>query len=62
MPHNVKYIKKEIVEKGNNYFHNPIHFMEKFFETRIENLEKSIPPRNKKRNKKTPKERNNSDD
>ena len=50
-----------MVEQGYNYLDGPIHSMAKFFETRIENLEKSIPPsvpsRNNKRNKKGSKKR-----
>ena len=36
--------EKEIIEQGYNYLDGPIHAMAEFFETRIENLEKSIPP------------------
>ena len=36
--------KKEMVEQEYNYLEGPIHSMAEFFETRIENLEKSIPP------------------
>ena len=32
----------EMVEQGYNYLDGPIHSMAEFFETRIENLEKSI--------------------
>ena len=34
---------EKIVEQGYNYLDGPIHSMAEFFETRIENLEKSIP-------------------
>ena len=50
-----------MVEQGHNYLHGPIHSMVKFFMSRIENLEKSIPPsvpsRNRKKNKKGSKKR-----
>ena len=36
--------KKKMVEQKYNYLDGPIHSMAEFFETRIENLEKSIPP------------------
>jgi len=36
--------KKKMIEQGYNYLDGPIHSMAEFFETRIENLEKSIPP------------------
>ena len=39
MPHTWK---KKMVKKGYNYLDGPIYSMAKFFETRIENLEKSI--------------------
>ena len=60
-----------MVEQGYNYLDDPIHSVAEFFETRIENLEKSIPPSvpssNRKRKKKGYKKRkavtfNNSDD
>ena len=35
--------KKKMIEQGYNYLDGPIHSMAEFFETRIENLEKSIP-------------------
>ena len=63
--------EKKMVEQGYNNLGGSIHSMEEFFETRIENLEKSIPPsvtsRNNKRSKKGSKKRkavtfNNSDD
>ena len=46
-----------MVGQGYNYLDNPIYSMVEFFETRIENLEKSIPPsvpsrNNKKKGKK----------
>ena len=48
--------KKKMIEQGYNYLDGPIHAMAEFFETRIENLEKSIPPsvssRNPKKSKK----------
>ena len=34
--------KKKMIEQGYNYLDGPIHAMAEFFETRIENLEKSI--------------------
>ena len=47
--------KKKMVEQGNNHLDGPIHSTAKCFETRIENLEKSIPlsvpSRNRKKNK-----------
>ena len=50
-----------MVEQGYNYLDCPIDSMAKFFETRIENLEKSIPPsvpsRNNKKSKKGIKKR-----
>ena len=50
-----------MIEQGYNYLYGVIHAMAEFFETRIENLEKSIPPsvssRNKKNSKKGPKKR-----
>ena len=53
--------EKKKVEKGYNYLEGPIHAMTEFFETRIEKLEKSIPPsvplRNKKKSKKASKKR-----
>ena len=36
--------EKKMVEQGYNYLDGPIHYMVEFFETRIENLEKLIPP------------------
>ena len=36
--------KKKMVEQGYNYLDGPIHSMVDFFKTRIENLEKLIPP------------------
>ena len=60
-----------MVEQGYNYLDGAIHSMAEFFETRIKNLEKSIPPsvlsRNNKKGKKGSKNRkrvacNNSDD
>ena len=48
--------KKKMIEQGYNYLDGPIHAMAEFFESRIENLEKSIPPsvssRNPKKSKK----------
>ena len=41
-----------MVKQGYNYLDSPIHFMAEFFETRIENLEKSIPPSVPSRNRK----------
>ena len=45
----------KMVEQGYNYLDGPIHYMVEFFERRIENLEKSIPPsvfsRNNKKSK-----------
>ena len=49
--------KKKMVEQGYNYLDGPIHSMAEFFETRIENLEKSIPPSVCSRNKKKAKKR-----
>ena len=53
--------KKKMVEQGYNYLNGPIHSITEFFETRIENLEKSIPlsvpSRNKKKSKKGSKKR-----
>ena len=53
--------KKKIVEHGYNYLDGPIHAMAELFKTRIENLEKSIPPsvppRNNKKSKKGSKKR-----
>ena len=50
-----------MVEQGYNYLDGPTHSMAEFFETRIENLEKSIPPsipsRNNKKSKKGSKKR-----
>ena len=54
-------LKKKVVEQGNNYLDGPTHSMAEFFETRIENLEKLIPPsvpsRNNKKSKKGSKKR-----
>ena len=52
-----------MIEQGHNYLGGPIHSTAEFCETRIENLEKSIPPsvplrNNKKR--KNPKKRKNT--
>ena len=47
-------LKKKMVEHGYNHLDGPIYSMEEFFETRIENLEKSIPPSVPSRNKKNP--------
>ena len=48
--------KKNMIEQGYNYLDGLIHCMAEFFETRIGNLEKSIPPsvlsRNRKKSKK----------
>ena len=48
--------KKKMLEQGYNYLDGPIRSMAEFFETRIENLEKSITPsvpsRNRKKSKK----------
>ena len=48
--------KKKMIEQGYNYLDGPIHSTAEFFETRIKNLEKLIPPslfsRNRKKNKK----------
>ena len=48
--------EKKMIEEGYNYLDGPIHAMAELFETRIENLEKSIPPsiptRNSKKSKK----------
>ena len=50
-----------MVEQGYNYLDGSIHSMAEFFETRIENLEKStpssVPSRNKKKSKKRSKKR-----
>ena len=47
-----------MIEQGYNYLDGLIHCMAEFFETRIGNLEKSIPPsvlsRNRKKSKKGP--------
>ena len=37
-------LKKKMVEQGYNYLDGLIYSMVEFFETRIENLNKSIPP------------------
>ena len=47
--------KKIMVEKSSNYLDGPIHSMSEFFETGIENLEKSIPSSVPSRNSKTKK-------
>ena len=44
--------KKKMIEQGYKYLDGPIHSMAEFFETRIENLEKSIPPSVPSRNNK----------
>ena len=53
--------KKKLVEQGYNFLDGPIHSMAELFKTRIENLEKSIPPsipsRDKKKSKKCSKKR-----
>ena len=36
--------EKKMIEQGYNYSDGPIHAMAELFETKIENLEKSIPP------------------
>ena len=50
-----------MIEHGYNYLDGPIHSIADFFETKIENLEKSIPPsvpsRNNKKSKKGSKKR-----
>ena len=46
--------EKKMVGQGYNYLDGPIHSMEVFFETRIENLEKSISPSVPSRNRKNP--------
>ena len=43
--------KKKMIEHGYNYLDGPIHSMAEFFETRIKNLEKAIPPSALLRNK-----------
>ena len=47
---------KKMVEQGYNYLDDPIYSMSEFFKTKIENLEKTIPPsvlsRNRKKSKK----------
>ena len=57
--------KKKMIEQGYNYLDGPIHAMAEFFETRIENLEKSIPPsvpsRNGKKSKKASKKKEESE-
>ena len=57
--------KKKMVEQGYSYLDGPIHAMVEFFETRIENLEKSISPsvpsRNQKRSKKVSKKKEESE-
>ena len=54
--------KKKMVEQGYNYLDDLFHSMAEFFGTRIENLEKSIPPSvpstNRKKTKKGSKKRN----
>ena len=47
--------KKKMVEQGYNYLDGSIHSMVELLETRIENLEKSIPPKVPSRNRKTKK-------
>ena len=47
--------KKKTVEQGYSYLDGPIHSMAEFFETRMENLEKSIPPSIPTRNGKSKK-------
>ena len=47
--------EKKMVEQEYNYLYGPIHSMADFFETRIENIEKSIPPSVISRNRKTKK-------
>ena len=53
--------KKKRVELGFNYLYGPIHTMAEFFKTRIDNLQKSIPPsvpsRNNRKCKKGSKKR-----
>ena len=49
--------EKKMVEQGYNYSGGPIYAMAEFFETRIENLEKSISPNVPSRNKKKSKKR-----
>ena len=46
---------KKMIQQGYNYLDDPINSMAEFFETRIENLEKSILPSVPSRNKKTKK-------
>ena len=50
-----------MIEQGYNYLDGPIHAMAEFFKTRIENLERSIPPsvpsRNGKKSKKASKKK-----
>ena len=61
--HTMQYMgEKKMIEQGYNYFYGPIHSMAEFFNTRIENLDKSIPPsvpsRNRKKSKKVSNKRN----
>ena len=60
-----------MVEQGHNYLDRPVQAMSDFYETRIENLENSIPPsvppRTKNKDKKWPRKRkgltfNNTED
>ena len=52
-----------MIEQGYLYLNDPVHGMAEFFETRIENLEKSVPPsvpsrkRKKKGSQENPKKR-----
>ena len=48
-------LKKKMAEQGYNYLDGPIHSMTEFFETRIKNLEKSIPLKVLSRNSKNSK-------
>ena len=41
-----------MIEQGYDYLDSPIYSMAEFFETRIENVEKSIPPSVLSRNNK----------
>ena len=56
--------EKKMVEQGYNFLDGPIHPMAEFFDTRIESLEKTIPPcvlsRNRKKNKKKFQEKESS--
>ena len=53
--------EKKMAEQGYNYLDGPIYSMAEIIETRIENLEKTIPPsvhsRNRKKSKKSTKKR-----